>query len=112
VTEENPLRPEHFVREDESDDSGFYVEPRLVTHIDDAAIGALTKFYGELITRGGNVLDLMSSWVSHLPDTLELAGLTGLGMNNCDGPESSSPRVVHDLNVSRLPFDDGVFDGD
>ncbi|MBA4178986.1 MAG: methyltransferase type 11 [Anaerolinea sp.] len=113
MTEENPLRPEHFAREDESDDSTFYVEPRLVTHIDDAAIGALSKFYGQLIKPGSNVLDLMSSWVSHLPETLALVGLTGLGMNAHELEQNPllTSRVVHNLNLEpELPFDDGVFD--
>ena len=113
MTEENPLRPEHFVREDESDDSGFYVEPRLVTHIDAAAIGSLSKFYGELIPPRSQVLDLMSSWVSHLPETLELAGLTGLGMNGYELEQNQrlTSRLVHNLNLEpKLPFEDGVFD--
>ena len=49
---------------DEGDDSAFYAPPRLVTHIDDDAIAAVGELYDELrIT--GDVLDLMSSWVSH-----------------------------------------------
>ena len=32
-------------RRDESSDSDFYSQPRLVTHIDDAAIASLTTFY-------------------------------------------------------------------
>lgn len=113
MTQENPLRPEHFQREDESDDAGFYIEPRLVTHIDDAAIAALTAFYRELIQPGGHVLDLMSSWVSHLPDDLELAGVTGLGMNahELERNRRLTKRVVHNLNLEPvLPFADGAFD--
>ena len=37
-----------FRRDDESDDVGFYAHPRLVTHIDDATIEALTQVYREL----------------------------------------------------------------
>lgn len=113
MTQENPLRPEHFQREDESDDAGFYIEPRLVTHIDDAAIAALTAFYRELIQPGAHVLDLMSSWVSHLPDDLELAGVTGLGMNAHELERNPRliKRVVHNLNLEPvLPFEDGAFD--
>lgn len=113
MTEESPLRPEHFAREDESDDSNFYDEPRLVTHIDDMAIGALTKFYGQMIAAGSQVLDLMSSWVSHLPDELELGGLTGLGMNAYELAQNPrlTERVVQDLNKEpALPFADATFD--
>lgn len=111
MTQKNPLRPEHFRREDESDDAGFYIEPRLVTHIDDAAIAALTAFYRELIQPGAHVLDLMSSWVSHLPDDLELAGVTGLGMNahELERNPRLTKRVVHNLNLEPvLPFEDGA----
>ena len=57
-----------FERVDESDDALFYREPRFVTHIDDASIRALTAAYRELLVPGSDVLDLMSSWVSHLPE--------------------------------------------
>lgn len=39
-----PFRPENFLRYDESPDSVFYSNPRFVTHIDDNAINALTKW--------------------------------------------------------------------
>ncbi|MEO9256575.1 MAG: methyltransferase type 11, partial [Tepidiformaceae bacterium] len=56
-TEGSPLRSEHFERQDEGDDGLFYQEARLVTHIDDAAIRALTAFYGTLIPDDAQVLD-------------------------------------------------------
>ncbi len=110
---DNPLRPEHFRREDESDDAGFYREPKLVTHIDDAAIAAASRFYGELIPPGGAVLDLMTSWVSHLPDSLMLERVTGLGMNaaELDANPRLTERLVQDLNKETvLPFEDRAFD--
>ena len=61
------LPRELFRRLDESPDENFYREPRLVTHIDDATIAALTQVYRESVRAGADVLDLMSSWVSHLP---------------------------------------------
>ena len=79
--EGNPLRPEHFKRYDESPDPEFYAQPRLVTHIDDAAIAAAGAFYARVLPAGGKVLDLMTSWVSHLPDASRYAGVAGLGMN-------------------------------
>jgi SAM-dependent methyltransferase len=110
---ESPLRPEHFQRLDESDDSLFYAEPRLVTHIDDAAIAAVSRFYGELIAPGSLVLDLMTSWVSHLPSSLELAGIAGVGMNQYELEQNPvlTERVVQDLNRDpRLPWGDATFD--
>lgn len=101
-----------FERVDESPDSRFYQFPRLVTHIDDATIAALTAFYADFLPAGMRVLDLMSSWVSHLPDT-HYGHVAGLGMNaeELAANPRLDQRIVHDLNVEpRLPFDDGSFD--
>ena len=63
----HPLPPQAFTRMDESADEEFYREPRLVTHIDDGAIAAVTQLYRETLPAGGAILDVMSSWISHLP---------------------------------------------
>jgi SAM-dependent methyltransferase len=102
-----------FSRGDESDDGEFYTRPRLVNHLDDMATGVLSGMYGQLIRPASKVLDLMSSWKSHLPASLELDSLTGLGMNHIE--LEANPRlttgVLHDLNSNpSLPFDDGQFD--
>lgn len=101
-----------FAREDGSADALFYRQPRLVTHIDDATIGALTDFYAKFLPPASRVLDLMSSWVSHLPD-VEYARVAGLGMNAEE--LEANPRltdcVVHDLNERpELPYEDDCFD--
>ena len=101
-----------FERVDESPDSQFYQFPRLVTHIDDATIAALTAFYAEFLSPELRVLDLMSSWVSHLPDT-PYRRVAGLGMNaeELAANPRLDERIVHDLNVEpRLPFADHAFD--
>ena len=56
-----------FFREDESDDSLFYLEPRLLVHIDDAAINELGKYLHDQLPERATILDLMSSWRSHIP---------------------------------------------
>ncbi len=107
------LQPEYFQRVDESPDPEFYREPRLVTHIDDHAIASLTRFYGQLIPDGAMVLDLMTSWVSHLPEGKPLAGVAGLGMNlvELENNPVLTERVVQDLNANPvLPWHDGTFD--
>jgi SAM-dependent methyltransferase len=107
------LRPEFFDRVDDSPDPDFYRDPRLVTHIDDAAIAALTRFYGQLIPDGALVLDLMSSWISHLPEGKPLAGVAGLGMNLIELQNNPvlTEHVVQDLNADpALPWEDGTFD--
>jgi SAM-dependent methyltransferase len=107
------LRPEYFRRADESPDEAFYVQPRLVTHIDEGAVAAVTELYRELIPPGAAVLDLMSSWVSHLPPEVEYGRVVGLGMNE---PElranvQLTEWVRRNLNTDpRLPFADGAFD--
>jgi SAM-dependent methyltransferase len=100
-----------FGRIDESPDPAFYAAPRLVTHIDAGAIAAVTALYEELLPESGAVLDLMSSWRSHLPDG-RTGPVVGLGLNAeemADNPQLDEV-VVHDVNVEpRLPFDDGAF---
>ena len=95
-----------FARMDEDDDAHFYVEPRLVTHIDDAAIAAVGELYDELGI-DGDVLDLMSSWVSHFRAAPR--HLRALGMNavELDANPMAAERIVHDLNADpRIPLPD------
>lgn len=108
------LPPDAFARIDEGDDAQFYLPPRLVTHIDEGAIAALSNFYASALPRGGALLDLMSSWVSHLPDDFPVAELVGHGMNAQE--LAANPRLtrwfVQDLNRDTvLPLDDAGFDG-
>lgn len=107
------LPTEAFQRQDETDDAHFYRFPRLVQHIDDGAIAAVTKLYREWLPVGGVVLDLMSSWISHLPDDVEYSRVALLGMNIQELAEN--PRAndykVQDLNQNpQLPYADNEFD--
>jgi hypothetical protein len=109
-----PLLEEAFRRYDETPDEEFYRAPRLVTHIDERAIAAVTQLYREYFPRGGAILDLMSSWVSHLPPEIMYDRVVGLGMN--EEELRRNPRldeyVVHDLNrTPELPFGDAEYDG-
>ena len=108
------LPPEAYARHDESPDDQFYSFPRKVVHIDEGAISALGRLYAERLPRGGRVLDLMSSWRSHLPGDLHLREVVGLGMNAEEMAENPqlNRSIVHDLNRdSRVPFGDEEFDG-
>ena len=99
-----------FGRADDADDALFYAFPRFVTHIDAGAIEAVGSLYDELGVRG-EVLDLMSSWISHFHETPD--SLTALGMNADELAANKQARawVVHDLNADPvLPFDDDAFD--
>jgi SAM-dependent methyltransferase len=108
------LPEEAFRRYDESPDEEFYLLPRFVTHIDDHAIAAVTQLYRELFPAGGEILDLMSSWISHLPPEVKYHRVVGLGMNEAElrRNERLDSYVVQNLNrTPELPFDDAEFDG-
>ena len=94
------LHPQAFTKADPSPDALFYAEPRLLAHIDDGAINAVTSLYRTLLPEGGIVLDLMSSWISHLPAEMSFERVIGHGMN--DEELGANPRLddyfVQDLN--------------
>lgn len=109
-----PFPPDAFRRQDESPDEDFYRFPRFTAHIDDKAIAAVTELYREHFPPGGAILDLMSSWISHLPEEVEYRRVSGLGMNSEE--LENNPRlddsVVWNLNANPiLPYGDSEFDG-
>jgi hypothetical protein len=114
MTSELPqLPPGAFAKEDPEDDAAFYVEARLTTHIDDPAIAALTDFYRRVLPPGARLLDLMSSWVSHLPPEVPYGEVIGHGMNAEE--LAANPRLsrwfVQDLNRDPvLPLADASLD--
>jgi len=102
-----------FAKLDTEDDELFYEPPRLVCHIDDGAIAALTAFYRRVLPADGVLLDLMSSWVSHLPPEIDYAGVIGHGMNAAE--LAANPRLSRwfTQNLNRdtaLPLADGSID--
>ena len=100
-----------FTRLDEGEDGRFYGQPRLVQHIDDGAIAAVRDLYDELGLHG-EVLDLCSSWVSHLARTPQRLVVLGMNALELDQNPQAHERVVHDLNREpALPFADASFDG-
>jgi SAM-dependent methyltransferase len=108
------LPADAFGKADTGPDAEFYVYPRFVTHIDEGAIAAVTAIYRAVLPASGDILDLMSSWVSHLPSEIAYRSVTGLGMNAEE--LAANPRLtaqmVQDLNVApQLPFADSAFDG-
>jgi len=102
-----------FDKADRNSDTIFYAEPRFVTHIDDSAIEVVTRLYRAHIRPGSDVLDLMGSWVSHLPDDVAYASVVGHGMNAAELAENPvyTRHFVQNLNEnSALPLEDGSFD--
>ena len=106
----HPFPPGFFDRSDGGSDEAFYRVPRIVTHIDEGAIAAVGALYAEL-GLDGDVLDLMSSWVSHFERAPR--NLTVLGMNGAELARNpmATESVVHDLNADpALPFAAASFD--
>ena len=102
---------EPFSRLDAADDALFYSVARKVVHLEHGAIEALRGVYAERFPPGATVLDLMSSWRSHLPEGV--GRVVGLGMNAEEMEENPQldEWVVHDLNRDgHLPFPDASFD--
>ncbi len=107
------LQPAQRTKLDESSDTFFYDSPRFVTHVDDGFIQRLTDLYRDRLTPGSRIFDMMSSWVSHLPDDLALDWVEGHGMN---AEELAKNRrldhyFVQNLNETpKLPLADQSFD--
>ena len=107
------LPDKFFERDDETPDDGFYEQPRFTTHIDDATINALTTFYGEVLSPSMRVLDLMSSWISHLPNQIRYRHIAATGMNEAElaeNPRLDEFRVINLNEDPVLPWDDDSFD--
>ena len=113
MEEERGLPSGAFTKLDAEDDELFYEPPRLVCHIDDGAIAALTAFYRRVLPADGVLLDLMSSWVSHLPPEIDYKEVIGHGMNAVE--LAANPRLsrwfIQNLNRgTSLPLGDTSLD--
>ena len=99
---------------DETDDELFYESPRFVVHIDDGAIEAVGEIYASRLPQGGAILDLMSSWRSHIPASVRPSRLVGIGLNRAEMEDNPALTevIVHNVNrETRLPLPDETFDG-
>ncbi len=107
------LTPPDRKKMDETNDRLFYEDARLVTHVDAGFIAQLTDVYRDRLKPGMRIFDLMSSWVSHLPDDIEFEHVEGHGMN--EEELAKNPRLNHyftqNLNENlKLPLPDQSFD--
>jgi SAM-dependent methyltransferase len=107
------LQPDQRTKLDDTDDSLFYDYPRFVTHVDEGFIQQLTNLYRERLQPNTRIFDMMSSWVSHLPDEMPFAHVEGHGLNAAE--LAKNPRLDHyfvqDLNQDpKLPLSDQSFD--
>jgi SAM-dependent methyltransferase len=106
------LEPTHRTKLDNSDDREFYSVPRFVTHVDQGFIDQLTQLYSDRLLPNTRILDLMSSWVSHLPE-MKFAHVEGHGMNQEELARNArlNHYFVQDLNENpQLPLMDQDFD--
>jgi SAM-dependent methyltransferase len=104
---------DNWRRVDESEDGDFYRQPRLVVHVDNHFITTLGKFLLDKLPPGADILDLMSSFKSHIPAEYPPGVVTGLGLNRAElqANEQLDEYVVHDLNRDQhLPFKDASFE--
>jgi SAM-dependent methyltransferase len=108
-----PLQPVQRTKLDDSDDTLFYDYPRFVTHVDDSFIQQLTDLYQQRLKPQIRIFDMMSSWVSHLPEEMEFEHVEGHGLNAEE--LARNPRLDHyfvqNLNQNQtLPLPDQSFD--
>ena len=104
--------PYPFIRE-KDDDASYYHGARLVNHLDDTALNNLESIYSRLLCPGDKILDLMSSYNSHLSEDFRRSHITGLGMNKEELHQNKmlSYNLVHDLNTRpTLPFENSTFE--
>ncbi len=108
-----PFPDGFFDRQDETEDARFYSTERLVTHIDNSAIAAVSNLYDELGLTDSNtrVLDICSSWISHLPSKPGHLTITGMNSTELAANTMAEEWAVVDLNDQpNLPFEDAAFD--
>ncbi len=107
------LNPNQRQKLDGGNDRDFYDAPRFVTHVDTGFIDRLTSLYRERLKPDTRIFDMMSSWVSHLPDEMKFAYVQGHGLNEQE--LSKNPHFdsyfVQNLNQDlQLPLEDASFD--
>jgi hypothetical protein len=106
----NNFVPGFFDRADPTPDDWFYDRPRLVTHVDEAAIEAIGALYSELGLEG-RVLDVMSSWVSHFRTRPRELVVLGMNADELAANSMATQWHVGDLNADpRLSFPAASFD--
>ena len=100
-------------KSDISDDEIFYQQPRFAHHLSDSFRTRLTSLYSEYLLKHHIILDLMSSWVSHLPTNIRYKKVIGHGMNQAE--LSTNQRLdsffVQNLNKKQnMPIEDSSID--
>ena len=115
-------------RLDSTPDTIFYQDPRFVEHVDEQAVHLMTDYISNTALNTGqktplDVLDLCSSWTSHIDKAsvakngVQLGRVAGLGMNEKELQANAAltEYTLQDLNVPSpkglaLPYADNSFD--
>ena len=98
---------------DIANDQIFYQQPRYVQHMSNSFRTRLTSLYSQYLLNHHVILDLMSSWVSHLPSNIKYKKVIGHGMNEAE--LSSNKRFdefwIQNLNnTQNMPIEDSSID--
>ena len=98
---------------DTSDDQIFYQQPRYVHHLSEPFRSRLTSLYSEYLLKHHVILDLMSSWVSHLPTNIRYKKVIGHGLNEAE--LITNKRLdrfwIQNLNKTQnMPIEDSCID--
>ena len=98
---------------DVADDQIFYQHPRYVHHLSDSFRTRLKNLYSNYLLNHYVILDLMSSWVSHLPQGITYKKVIGHGMNEAE--LSSNQRLdsywIQNLNQNQnIPIESSSID--
>ncbi|CAE7442653.1 ngb2 [Symbiodinium microadriaticum] len=110
-----PYTARDFFRLDGSDDAEFYAEPKLVKHLEDQTLAALTRFYAAVFPKDQafDALDICSSWISHYPKEPKpnRLAITGMNAEELKRNVQATDWTVQDLNATpKLPYGDAEFD--
>ena len=117
--DENPMNGDiktSFARLDSTPDTIFYKDPRFVEHVDEQAVNSMTSYISDkFLQPNDSVLDLCSSWTSHIRPDIQLKRVAGLGMNDkeLEANKVLTEWTVMDLNAdknTKLPYEDDSFD--
>tara|TARA_B100000214_G_scaffold267007_1_gene197879 strand:- start:262 stop:909 length:648 start_codon:yes stop_codon:yes gene_type:complete len=98
---------------DVSDDQIFYQQPRYVHHLSEAFRNRLTNLYSSYLHKHQTILDLMSSWVSHLPTDIKYKKVIGHGMNEAEliNNKRLDKYWIQNLNkIQNMPMENSSID--
>jgi len=98
---------------DIADDQIFYQKPRYVHHLSESFRTRLTKLYIDYLDYDHVILDLMSSWVSHLPSNIRYKNVIGHGMNEdelCSNKKLDEYWVQNLNKTQNMPIKDSTVD--